>query len=78
MIVTDGAFHTVDSSDLAFRLCAMALILFAQSFDRTPTRHAGAAAQDGGASPLAASAPDPAATATAIDDLAAWPAAAGR
>jgi len=25
-IVTDGAFHPVDSSDLAFRLCAMALI----------------------------------------------------
>lgn len=25
-VVTDGAFHPVDSSDLAFRLCAMALI----------------------------------------------------
>jgi hypothetical protein len=63
-------------------LLAMALILFAHNFDLGPlgplgpSRHAGAPAQGRGAAPLTASAPDP--VATAIDDLAAWPAVAGR
>lgn len=54
-------------------LFAMALVLFAQMLQPAPTQRAGAVAAD---RPSAtAPAHDPA---TAIDDLAAWPAAASR
>jgi hypothetical protein len=53
-------------------LFAMALIVFAHGIDFSPRRTPGVAAQASAAVPAA----DP--VATAVDDLASWPVAAGR
>ena len=55
-------------------LCALALILFAQTVNTTPIRLERATAPSGSSVPTPAVA-DPA---TAIEDLATWPMAAGR
>ena len=56
-------------------LCVLALILFAQTVNTTPIRLERAPAPSGSAVPAAPAVADPA---TAIEDLAAWPVAAGR
>jgi len=56
-------------------LFAMALVLFAQMLQPAPTQRAGVPAADRTLDANAATVHDPA---TAIDDLAAWPAAANR
>ena len=56
-------------------LFVLALILFAQAVNTTPIRLERAPAPSGSAVPAAPAVADPA---TAIEDLAAWPVAAGR
>jgi hypothetical protein len=56
-------------------LFVLALILFAQAVNTTPIRLERAPAPSGSAVPAAPAVADPA---TAIEDLAAWPMAAGR
>ncbi|MCW5634186.1 MAG: hypothetical protein KIT17_12695 [Rubrivivax sp.] len=57
-------------------LLAMALIVFAQGIELSPTRQPDVATPARAAAPAAPTASDPAAT--ALDDLAGWPIAAGR
>lgn len=56
-------------------LFVLALILFAQTVNTTPIRLERAPVSSGSAAPAPSAVADPA---TAIEDLAAWPMAAGR